>query len=119
MMSRAGMHSTLAQNAQELSPWLLVAAAAFVALLALLAVSPVLRKRNTTPKPEAPAAAAKAADARPMERDLRELMRELSEMTRRSTAQFDARAARLEKLISAADERLAKLTDAMTSAPPS
>jgi hypothetical protein len=115
MMSRAGMHATLAQNAQELSPWLLVAAAGFVALLALLVASPLLRRR-TIQKPTATESPAEArgADGRPVERDLRELMRELSEMTRRSTAQFDARAARLEQLIRAADERLAKLTSAMT-----
>jgi hypothetical protein len=134
MMSRARMHATLAQNAQDLSPWLLVAAAAFVALVALLVVSPFMRKHAnaaeptratrvtqravTTPPPATATIPATPAtpDSAAVERDLRELMRELSEMTRRSTAQFDARAARLEQLIRAADERLAKLTGAMTPA---
>ena len=129
MMQRARMQAFLAQPAQELSPWLMVAAAGAAALLALLVVPPLLRRRNGASAGSAgraggtdPAASASFADdddvaplrheQRSIEREIEILKREVAEMTRRAAAQLDTRAERLERLIRAADERLAKLAAA-------
>ncbi|MEA2711400.1 MAG: hypothetical protein QOF78_4001 [Phycisphaerales bacterium] len=122
MMQRARMHAFLSQNGQELSPWLLVAAAGAVVLVILLLASPLLRRRHdaaarpappaqsaSTPAAATPRPSTAAADYRAIERDIQNLMTELSEMTRRASAQFDARAANLERLLREADDREAKL----------
>ena len=123
MMLRAGMHALLAQNAQEISPWLLVAAAAAVVLVILLLASPLLRRRSepvaaTSPPPaKSPVEvktlfATSSGEHRALERDIQILIKELSDLTRRVNAQIaqvDERSAKLEQLVRAADERAAKL----------
>jgi hypothetical protein len=125
MMQRAGMHALLSQNAQELSPWLFVAAAGAVVLVILLLASPLLRKRNepaggaatasarTTTSPLAvKTSPAASGEHRALDRDIQILIKELADLTRRVNAQIaqvDERSAKLEQLVRAADERAARL----------
>jgi len=121
MMLRAGMHALVAQNAPELSPWLLVAAAGAVVLIILLLASPLLRRRSDVPAPSPstpPAVTVKTSLAgtsgehRALEREIQVLIKELSDLTRRVNAQIaqvDERSAKLEQLLRAADDRAARL----------
>jgi hypothetical protein len=84
--------------------------AAAVALLLIL-IWPRLRGRGeSSGSADATGAALPTlAQQRAVERDMQSLMHELSEMARKVGAQLDSRAARLEALIRAADQRLAQL----------
>ena len=123
MMLRARMQALLSQHGQELSPWLLVAAAGAVILVVLL-LALLLRRRNdpstSSPAPAqttktalaATPAAASSGEQRALDREIHNLIKELSDLTRRVNAQIaqvDERSARLEQLIRAADERAARL----------
>jgi len=66
---------------------------------------------------EAAAQSRGAARARRRAEDLRALMRDLEELSERCAAEADARAAALQHLIAAADQRLAEL-EASAAAPP-
>src|SRR5436309_13854403 len=57
------------------------------------------------------------AQQRSVEREMSNLLVELSEMARQITGQLDTRSAKLELLIKQADERLAHLADLATAAP--
>jgi TolA-binding protein len=111
MMLRARMHTLLAQPApQELSPWLWLAAAAVAMLIVLVLFSARLRGRtDPIARPPSTVQQASLAQQRAVERDMQNLVHELSEMSQRMGAQLDARATRLEQLIREADERLERL----------
>jgi len=115
MMLRARMPHPLAQLpgvTDDPNPWLLVAAATVVVVLLLVLLWPRFRTAGTRPS-RSPARDAitdpSLAQQRSVERDMQTLMRELSEMARKIGAQLDAKSARLEALIRAADERAARL----------
>jgi hypothetical protein len=93
----------------ELSPWLIFAVAAAAMALLLMLVWPRRRGRGDAPPRNPPEPPASLEQQRAVERDIQSLVGELSEMARKVGAQLDARAARLETLIRAADERLERL----------
>jgi hypothetical protein len=111
------MHYLAAQPApQDLSPWLLLAAAGAVTLLALLIFWPRLRRRSD---PLSRPAEPSLTQQRAVERDMQTLMHDLSELARRVGSQLDARGARLEQLIQEADQRIAQLSAVRpTQSPP-
>ena len=89
--------------------WL--AAAATVVALGVVVLLLVLIFRRGEP-PATKSTHIGLAEQRALERDIGSLMNELSNMARQVGQQLDARAARLERLIAAADERIARLRDA-------
>jgi hypothetical protein len=93
----------------DLPPWLLVGGAAFAVVLVVILLMPLLRRRHD-PLSRPPLTS--LAQERSVQRDMQSLIHELSEMSRRVGTQLDARAARLERLIQDADERLARLGSA-------
>jgi hypothetical protein len=115
MMLRARMPQVLAQLRATMvtddpNPWLLVAAAILVVVLLLMLLWPRFRSSSSGDERAATALADPSlAQQRSVERDMHTLLRELSEMSRKISAQLDAKSARLEALIRAADERAARL----------
>ena len=117
MMLRAGMPESLAQLrvvTDDPNPWLLVAAAAVVVVLLLVLLWPRFRGAPVRDVASDPS----LAQQRAVERDMQMLMRELSEMARKIGAQLDAKSARLEALIRAADERAGRLETQLRAEPP-
>jgi len=92
------------------NPWLLIVAAAVVVVLLLVLLWPRVRGNGRRAGEHAPRASDPTlSQQRAVERDMQTLMRELSEMARKIGAQLDAKSARLEELIRAADERAERL----------
>jgi hypothetical protein len=71
-------------------------------------VRPLRKKKGKDPL-ERPTGYSSLAQQRAVERDMSNLLVELSEMARQMTAQLDTRAAKLELLLKEADERIAIL----------
>jgi hypothetical protein len=78
-------------------------------------VRPLRKKKDKDPL-ERPSGFSTLAQQRAVERDMSNLLVELSEMARQMTAQLDTRAAKLELLLKEADERIATLRAAGGSA---
>ena len=91
--------------------WLLIAA---VLTIVYAVMRPMRKKKDPLARP--PSNAGLAAQ-RAVERDMSNLLVELSEMARQVTGQLDTRAKKLELLIQEADERLAALAQKTTAAP--
>ena len=92
-----------------------------VGILAVVYVTFVrpLRKKKVKDPLERPAGFSTLAQQRAVERDMSNLLVELSEMARQMTAQLDTRAAKLEVLLKEADERIAILRSLGRSQPDS
>jgi hypothetical protein len=71
-------------------------------------VRPLRKKKDKDPL-QRPSGFSSLAQQRAVERDMSNLLVELSEMARQMTAQLDTRAAKLELLLKEADERIALL----------
>jgi hypothetical protein len=96
--------------------WLALGAA--VLTIAYAVFRPMMRKKD--PLAKRPAPGPSLAGQRAVERDMSNLLVELSEMARQITGQLDTRAAKLELLIREADEKIAALravTPAATTSP--
>jgi hypothetical protein len=74
-------------------------------------VRPLRKKKDKDPLDRSPGFSS-LAQQRAVERDMSNLLVELSEMARQMTAQLDTRAAKLELLLKEADERIALLRSA-------
>lgn len=98
-------------NPSPQAAWVIVAASAF-ALIYLMLVRPKLRKRD----PLARLSSSTLSQERTVERQMQNLLVELSEMSRQISAQLDTRAAKLEAMIREADEKLAELRHASGAA---
>ena len=79
------------------------------------AMRPLLRKKDPLDKPPA---FASLAQQRSVDRQMQNVLVELSEMARQITAQLDTRAAKLEALIREADQRIAAMKSQQIAAPP-
>jgi hypothetical protein len=90
---------------KELGPWLLIGGALVALAVVVLLVTLIFR----TPKSKSQATHITPAQQRMLERDVSNLISALSEMAQDVGTRLDERALRLEKLIYAADERLARL----------
>jgi hypothetical protein len=95
---------------ERVSQWLYAATA--VGAIVAIAVLLIPRRRNDPPSRRNDPT---PAQERAVERDMQNLLHELSEMSRRVNEQLDARAARLEALIREADERIARLSEPVRS----
>jgi hypothetical protein len=85
--------------------WLALGAAALT--IAYAVFRPMMRRKD--PLAKRPASSNSLAGQRAVERDMSNLLVELSEMARQITAQIDTRAGKLEALIREADEKIAAL----------
>jgi hypothetical protein len=81
-------------------------------------VRPLRKKKDKDPLERSPGFST-LAQQRAVERDMSNLLVELSEMARQMTAQLDTRAAKLEVLLKEADERIAMLRSADQTRPTS
>jgi hypothetical protein len=83
-------------------------AAIVLAILTILyaALRPMFRKKDPLAKPPA---FGSLAQQRAVERQMQNVLVEMSEMARKITAQIDTRAAKLEELIRQADERISAM----------
>lgn len=99
------------QNLEPTSKWMLVGLSV---LTIVYAVSRPLRKKKD-PLARAPSS---LAGQRSVEREMSNLLVELSQMARQVTAQLDTRAAKLEMLMKEADERIALLKSLGNLSPP-
>ena len=100
------------------NPWLLIAAGVVVVVLLAILLWPRVHggsRRNGGDN--ASGADVSLAQQRSVERDMQTLMSELSEMARKIGAQLDAKSARLEALIRAADERAGRLETQLRGEP--
>jgi hypothetical protein len=86
--------------------WFLIAAAVVTILWAI--VRPITRKKD--PLAKTPGYAS-LAQQRTVERQMQNVLVDLSEMARQITAQLDTRAGKLELLIKEADEKIARLNE--------
>jgi hypothetical protein len=91
--------------------WLLMGAVALTIVYAV--VRPMMRKKDPLTRQQSPSS---LSSQRAVEREMSNLLVELSEMARQITGQLDTRAAKLELLIKEADEKIARL-GASTGAP--
>lgn len=90
---------------QENAPYIILGFGALVIMY--IALRPAFRRK---PDPfEKPFRARSLAQQRSVERQMENLLVELSEMTRQMSAQLDTRAAKLEALIREADEKIERL----------
>jgi DNA-binding NarL/FixJ family response regulator len=99
--------------------WIVLGFAAF-ALVYVTLIRPLRKKGRRDPLDKPPGASV-FAQQRAVERDMSNLLVEMSEMARQMTAQLDTRAAKLELLIQEADDRIATLKRAaagITTVPP-
>jgi DNA-binding NarL/FixJ family response regulator len=81
-------------------------------MLVYLFVRPSLRRKDPLTRP----GGSSLSQERSVERQMQNLLVELSEMTRQISAQLDTRAAKLELLIREADEKIDRLQTTMRSA---
>jgi hypothetical protein len=106
---------------QDLWPWLLIAGGAVALGVLLLLISLLLRAgrkgRREDPLSRVEASPISPAEQRAIERDITALMDELSAMARQVGQQLDSRAGRIEQLLRAADERIARLERAHAAPP--
>ncbi|HEY7089101.1 MAG TPA: hypothetical protein VH518_13485 [Tepidisphaeraceae bacterium] len=106
---------------QQLAPeqwWALIGLGA-MALIYFTIVRPMMRRKADPLEKSAPFSS--LSQQRSTERQMQNLLVELSEMARQISAQLDTRAAKLELLIQQAEEKIAALKQAMgqtDSAPP-
>lgn len=87
------------------APWLILGVGVF--MMIYIVIRPFLRRKNDPM--DKPAFARSLSQQRTVERQMENLLVELSEMTRQMSAQLDTRAAKLEMLIKEADEKIALL----------
>ncbi|HEY1629601.1 MAG TPA: hypothetical protein VGF52_07060 [Tepidisphaeraceae bacterium] len=102
------MLSILADAPGQLTPtewWTLIVLGVF-GLFYMAVLRPMMRKKDPLDRP---AAFASLSQQRNVERQMQNLLVELSEMARQITAQLDTRAAKLEALIREADEKIAAM----------
>ena len=98
--------------------WIVLGFAAF-ALVYITFIRPQRKKNRKDPLAKSPASAG-LAQQRSVERDMSNLLVEMSDMARQMTAQLDTRAAKLELLIKQADDRIAAIkaaTHGITTVP--
>jgi hypothetical protein len=88
----------------QTSRWFVIGLAIVTILYA--ALRPLMRKKDPLSKPPA---FTSLAQQRSVERQMQNVLVELSEMSRQITAQLDTRAAKLEAMIREADEKIATL----------
>jgi hypothetical protein len=106
---RAGMDVLAAISlSSDQRGWIALAIA--MICIGYLLFRPKFRKKDPLEKP----AFGSVAQQRSVERQMQNLLVELSEMTRQMNAQIDTRAAKLEQLIKEADQRIAALRGAET-----
>jgi hypothetical protein len=107
------MHGLLLQlqNMDTTTRYLIMAAAGLTIFYAVM--RPMRRRKDPLGRPPI----SSLAGQRAVERDMSNLLVELSEMARQITAQIDTRAAKLELLIKEADEKLAALRSATLATP--
>jgi hypothetical protein len=99
----------------EHNRWLFVGVGMLVVMY--LVVRPLLKGRRSDPLQRTPRLG--LSQQRSVEREMSNLLLELSEMARQVTAQLDTRAAKLDLLMREADERIEMLRDLQNaSAPP-
>ena len=106
------MHLILLESPPTPSPdaattWIAIAAG-ILTVVYVTFVRPLRRKKQADPLARTPNDSGLARQ-RAVERDMSNLLVELSEMARQMTAQLDTRAAKLELLIKEADERIGAL----------
>jgi hypothetical protein len=89
--------------------WLALGAA--VLTIAYAVFRPMMKKKDPLAKRQTPGPS--LAGQRAVERDMSNLLVELSDMARQITGQLDTRAAKLELLIREADEKIAELRSAV------
>lgn len=87
------------------APWLILGVGVF--MMIYIVIRPFLRRRNDPM--DKPAFGRSLAQQRTVERQMENLLVELSEMTRQMSAQLDTRATKLEMLLTEADEKIARL----------
>lgn len=102
------MPSPMLLDFDPATKWAVIALAMITIIYAV--IRPWFRRKDPLDKPPA---FASLAQQRSVERQMQNILVELSEMARQITAQLDTRAARLEALIREADEKIA----AMKSSP--
>lgn len=95
--------------------WLPLAALAFGALY-IFVYRPMKKKRKSDPMSDTPARTT-LAQHRHVEREMETLLVELSEMSRKMTAQIDSRSTKLQLLIEEADQKIEQLRAAQAAAP--
>jgi Family of unknown function (DUF6115) len=93
--------------------WAVIALAMLTVLYAV--IRPLIRRKDPLDKPPAFASLARQ---RSVERQMQNVLVELSEMARQITAQIDTRAAKLEALIREADEKIAAMKSTPSPADP-
>ena len=91
-------------NLDPTTRWLMIIAAVLTILYAVM--RPSRRKKDPLTRSNA---SPTLASQRQVERDMNNLLVELSEMARQITGQLDTRAAKLQLLIAEADQKLAQL----------
>ena len=102
----------LADSLSQLSPnaaWTLIALGGF-GVVYLFVLRPMMRRKKDPL--ERPAGFAGLSQQRSVERQMQNLLVELSEMSRQITAQLDTRAGKLEALIKEADEKIIAIQSA-------
>ncbi len=95
-----------APHSPTLAQWGSIAVMAALTLYALIIRPAMKKKKDPLAKPPA---FASLAQQRNVERQMQNLLVELSEMTRQITAQLDTRTQKLQMLIEDADQRIARL----------
>ena len=98
---------TTAPGRDPATTWIAIAVG-IMAVVYVTLVRPLRKKKDKDPLERAPAFST-LSQQRAVERDMSNLLVELSEMARQMTAQLDTRAAKLELLLKEADERIALL----------
>lgn len=106
------MHGLVGQlsSLDPTTRWVVIALAVLTMVYALM--RPKFRRRDPLEKPPP----SSLAQQRAVEREMSNLLVELSEMTRQLNAQLDTRATKLELLIRDADARIAELRSLATAA---
>jgi hypothetical protein len=101
------MYSLLLADIDPVTKWMFICMAILTILLAI--VRPFSRKKDPLARPPA---FGSLAQQRSVERQMQNVLVDLSEMSRQITAQLDTRATKLEALIKEADQKIAALNAA-------
>ncbi len=96
----------LVAQSQTLGTWLIAVAVVLITATMLISVRKKMRGKSDRPRLDAGERLERMKQVHGMKDDLRTMMVELEELTRRFSAQLDAKAIRLEKLIEEADRRI-------------